>query len=271
MAASALMTTMFGAARKAGRSLARDFGEVEQLQVSLKGPGNFVTAADLRAEQIIFDELSRARHGYSFLMEERGLVEGPDKSHTWIVDPLDGTTNFLHGIPHFAVSIALQRDGELVAGLIFNPANGDAFTAERGKGAFLNDRRIRVAARARLDDCVIGTGIPHRGREAHEDYLRQLAAIMGSVSGIRRQGAAALDLAWVAAGRYDGYWEEGIKPWDIAAGLVILREAGGFASDASGGKTMLETGSILAGNESVHRALLKLLRPGTPRAAAVNN
>jgi myo-inositol-1(or 4)-monophosphatase len=259
MAASALMTTMFAAARKAGRSLARDFGEVEQLQVSLKGPGNFVTAADLRAEQILYEELSRARHGYSFLMEERGLVEGPDKSHVWIVDPLDGTTNFLHGIPHFAVSIALQREGELVAGLIYNPANGDAFTAERGKGAFLNDRRIRVAARARLEDCVIATGIPHHGREGHEPYLRQLAAVMGSVSGIRRIGAAALDLAWVAAGRFDGYWEVGIQAWDMAAGLVILREAGGFASDANGGKTMLETGSILAGNERVHRALLKLL------------
>jgi myo-inositol-1(or 4)-monophosphatase len=259
MAASALMTTMFGAARKAGRSLARDFGEVEQLQVSLKGPGNFVTAADTRAEQIIFEELSKARHGYSFLMEERGLVEGPDKSHVWIVDPLDGTTNFLHGIPQFAVSIALQREGELVAGLVYNPANGDTFTAERGKGAFMNDRRIRVAARSRLDDCVVATGIPHRGREGHDVYLRQLAAIMTSVSGIRRLGAAALDLAWVAAGRYDAYWEEGIKPWDIAAGLVILREAGGIASDVSGGKTMLESGSILAGNERVHRALLKLL------------
>jgi myo-inositol-1(or 4)-monophosphatase len=259
MAASALMTTMFGAARKAGRSLARDFGEVEQLQVSLKGPGDFVTAADTRAEQIIYEELSKARHGYSFLMEERGLVEGPDKSHVWIVDPLDGTTNFLHGIPQFAVSIALQREGELVAGLVYNPANGDSFTAERGKGAFLNDRRIRVAARARLDDCVVATGIPHRGREGHDIYLRQLAAIMTSVSGIRRLGAAALDLAWVAAGRYDAYWEEGIKPWDMAAGLVLLREAGGIASDVSGGKTMLESGSILAGNERVHRALLKLL------------
>ncbi len=259
MAASALMTTMFAAARKAGRSLARDFGEVEQLQVSLKGPGNFVTAADHRAEQILFDELSKARHGYSFLMEERGLIEGPDKSHVWIIDPLDGTTNFLHGIPHFAISIALQREGELVAGIIYNPANGDIFTAERGKGAFLNDRRIRVAARSRLEDCVIATGIPHRGREGHEAYLRQLAAIMASVSGIRRGGAAALDLAWVAAGRYDGYWEQGIQAWDMAAGLVMLREAGGFASDLSGGKAMLETGNILAGNEAVQRALMKLL------------
>jgi myo-inositol-1(or 4)-monophosphatase len=260
MAASALMTMMYAAARKAGRSLARDFGEVEQLQVSLKGPGNFVTAADHRAEQILYDELSRARHGYGFLMEERGLVEGPDQTHVWIVDPLDGTTNFLHGIPHFAISIALRREAELVAGMIFNPANGDIFTAERGKGAFLNDRRIRVAARARLEDCVIATGIPHLGRPGHEDYLRQLTAVMPVVSGIRRAGAAALDLAWVAAGRYDGYWESGLSSWDIAAGLVILREAGGFATDISGGRTMLESGSILAGNERVHRALLKLLQ-----------
>ncbi|WP_088343472.1 MULTISPECIES: inositol monophosphatase family protein [Rhodomicrobium] len=259
MAASALMTMMFAAARKAGRSLARDFGEVEQLQVSMKGPGNFVTAADHRAEQILYDELSKARHGYSFLMEERGLVEGPDKTHVWIIDPLDGTTNFLHGIPHFAISIALQREGELVAGIIYNPANGDIFTAERGKGAFLNDRRIRVAARSRLEDCVVATGIPHRGKGDHEIFLKQLAAVMPSVSGIRRTGAAALDLAWVAAGRYDGYWEQGIQAWDMAAGLVLLREAGGFASDLKGGKAMLETGSILAGNESVHRALAKLL------------
>lgn len=259
MAASALMTMMFAATRKAGRSLARDFGEVEHLQVSMKGPSNFVSAADTRAEQIIYEELSKARHGYGFLMEERGIVEGPDKTHVWIVDPLDGTTNFLHSIPHFAISIALQRESELVAGLIFNPANGDLFTAEKGKGAFLNDRRIRVAARSRLEDCVVVTGIPHRGRPGHEEYIRQLSTVMPSVSGIRRSGAASLDLAWVAAGRYDAYWETGLKAWDLAAGIVILREAGGFATDLSGGKTMLETGSIIAGNETVSRALLKLL------------
>lgn len=259
MAASALITMMFAAARKAGRSLARDFGEVEHLQVSLKGPGNFVSAADHRAEQILFDELSRARHGYGFMMEERGVVEGPDKTHVWIVDPLDGTTNFLHSIPHFAISIALQREGELIAGLIYNPANGDVFTAEKGKGAFLNDRRLRVAARSRLDDCVVVTGIPHRGRPGQENYLSQLTAVMPLVSGIRRSGSAALDLAWVAAGRYDAYWELAIQPWDMAAGIVILREAGGFVSDLSGGNTMMDTGNIIAGNESIHRALLKLL------------
>jgi myo-inositol-1(or 4)-monophosphatase len=259
MAASALMTMMFNAARKASRSLSRDFGEVAHLQVSLKGPGNFVSAADHRAEQILFDELSKARHGYGFLMEERGIVEGPDKSHVWIVDPLDGTTNFLHSIPHFAISIALQRDGELVAGLIYNPANGDSFTAEKGKGAFLNDRRIRVAARSRLEDCVVVTGIPHRGRPGHEEFLRRLAKVMPATSGIRRSGSAALDLAWVAAGRYDAYWEQAIQPWDMAAGIVLLREAGGYVSDLEGGKAMMDSGNILAGNEAIHRAMLKLL------------
>jgi len=259
MAASALMTIMFNAARKAGRNLARDFGEVEQLQVSRKGPGDFVTAADLRAEQVLYDELAKARHGYGFVMEERGVVEGPDKSHIWIVDPLDGTMNFMHGIPHFAVSIGLQREDELVAGLVYNPANGDVFTAEKGKGAFLNDRRIRVAARSNLEECVIVTGIPHRGRPNHESYLQSLGRIMAQVSGIRRSGSAALDLAWLAAGRYDGFWELNLGPWDMAAGLVLVREAGGFVSDLDGGKTMMESGNILAGNEFVHRSLMKIL------------
>ena len=259
MAASALMTMMYGAARKAGRSLARDFGEVEHLQVSMKGPGDFVTAADKRAEKILYEELSRARHGYGFLMEESGAVEGPDKSHRWIIDPLDGTTNFLHSIPHFAISIALQRDNELVAGLIYNPANGDLFTAEKGQGAFFNDRRIRVAARSRLEDCVIVTGVLHRGKPGHEAYLAQLARVMSAVSGIRRSGSAALDLAWTAAGRYDGYWEQHLQPWDVAAGIVILREAGGFVTDLSGGKGMLDAGNLIAGNEAIHRALKKTI------------
>jgi len=258
--ASALMTIMINAARKAGRSLARDFGEVEHLQVSVKGPGNFVSAADHRAENILYDELSRARHGYSFLMEERGLIEGPDKSHVWIVDPLDGTTNFLHGIPLFSISIGLQREGELVAGLIYNPASGDVYSAERGKGAFLNDRqRLRVAARSSLDAAVIATGIPHRGKPGHDLFLRELGAIMKDSAGIRRTGAASIDLAWVAQGRFDGYWERDIQPWDMAAGIVIIREAGGYVSGIDGKRDMLETGAIIAGNEAIQRELLKRL------------
>jgi myo-inositol-1(or 4)-monophosphatase len=270
MAASALMTMMFAAARKAGRSLARDFGEVAHLQVSLKGPSNFVSAADQRAERILHEELAKARHGYGFLMEESGFIEGPDKTHLWIIDPLDGTTNFLHSIPHFAISIALQRDGELVAGLIYNPANGDIFTAEKGKGAFFNDRRIRVAARSRLEDCVVVTGIPHRGKDEHDAYLAQLGRVMASVAGVRRSGSASLDLAWTAAGRYDAYWERFIQPWDVAAGIVILREAGGFVSDIHGGKAMLDTGSVIAGNEAIHRALSKLVSVPAPRDAALS-
>ena len=260
MPASALMNVMLAAARKAGRSLARDFGEVEQLQVSLKGPANFVSAADHRAEEILFAELTRARPGYGFLIEERGNIEGGDRSHRWIVDPLDGTTNFLHGIPIFAISIALEREGELVAGLIFNPANQETFTAEKGKGAFLNDRRIRVAARSELSASVIGTGIPHGGKPAHDLFRKELRAVMASSAGVRRLGAAALDLAWTAAGRLDGFWERNLHAWDLAAGIVVLREAGAFVSDAEGNDDMLDKGSIVAGNEAIQRKLLKLLK-----------
>ena len=250
MPASALMNVIVGAARKAGRSLARDFGEVEQLQVSMKGPANFVSAADTRAEEILHKELLRARPGYGLLLEERGEVEGADRTHRFIVDPLDGTTNFLHGIPLFAIAIALERDGELVAGLIYNPASNEMFTAERGKGAFLNDRRIRVAARTELADCVIVTGIPHRGKPGQDLFLREMEAVMSVTAGVRRTGAAALDLAWVAAG------------------IVILREAGGFVSDADGKDKMLETGSVVAGNESIQRKLLKQLKAAqVPRDA----
>jgi len=261
MPASALMNVMLAAARKAGRSLARDFGEAEQLQVSLKGPADFVSAADTRAEEILHAELVRARPGYGLLMEERGEVEGADRTHRWIVDPLDGTTNFLHGIPHFAISIALEREGELVAGLIFNPANQETFTAERGKGAFLNDRRrLRVAARTELSASVIGTGIPHNGKPSHDLFLEELRAVMATSAGVRRMGAAALDLAWTAAGRLDGFWERDLQAWDLAAGIVILREAGGYVSDAQGKDGMLVKGSVVAGNETIQRGLLKLLK-----------
>ena len=260
MPASALMNVMVSAARKAGRSLARDFGEVENLQVSVKGPANFVSAADHKAEDIIFKELSKARPGYGFLMEERGAVEGVDKTHRWIVDPLDGTTNFLHGIPHFAISIGLEREGVLVAGVIYNPATDEMFTAEKGKGAFLNDRRrLRVAARKTLADAVVVTGIPHRGRPGHPSFLKEMGTVMMEVAGLRRSGSAALDLAYIAAGRYDGYWERNLKPWDLAAGIVLVREAGGLALDVTAKDKALETGDILAGNGYITKALQPLL------------
>jgi myo-inositol-1(or 4)-monophosphatase len=260
------MNVMVAAARKAGRSLARDYGEVEQLQVSIKGPGNFVSAADHRAEDIIFNELSKARHGYGFLMEERGEVPGPDRSHRWIVDPLDGTTNFLHGNPLFAISIALEREEQLVAGVIYNPVMDELYTAEKGKGAFINDRRLRVAARRSLQECLLVTGIPHRGRSGHSRFLDECSALMRESAGLRRTGAACIDLAWTAAGRFDGYWEHGLKPWDMAAGILLVREAGGIVTDMAGGSQMLETGGIAVGNPLVHRQLLATLQQASAPA-----
>ena len=257
MARSAIINVMVQAAVKAGRSLARDFGEVQNLQVSLKGPGDYVSQADRKAEEIIFAELSKARPGYSFLMEERGAVEGDDAQHRWIVDPLDGTTNFLHGIPVFAISIALERQGQIVAGVVYNPAMDELYTAERGGGAFMNDRRLRVAARGKLSDAVVGTGIPHLGRGHHGQALIELKNVMGETAGIRRVGAAALDLAWVAAGRLDGFWENWLSPWDMAAGILLVREAGGFCSDRNGAQEMFDNGTIVAGNEAIHKALLR--------------
>jgi myo-inositol-1(or 4)-monophosphatase len=260
MARSALLNVMVQAAMKAGRSLSRDFGEVQNLQVSMKGPGDYVSQADRKAEDILFAELSKARPGYAFLMEERGVVEGDDDQHRWIVDPLDGTTNFLHGIPIFSISIALERQGQLVAAVIYNPAMDELYTAERGGGAFMNDRRLRVAGRIKLTDCVIGCGIPHLGRGQHGNFLVELRNVMAEVSGVRRLGSAALDLAYVAAGRMDGFWETGLSAWDIAAGLLLVREAGGFVSDMDGGQDMLNAGSVVAGNEVIQRALLKAVK-----------
>src|SRR5436305_7455563 len=257
---SALLNVMIKAARKAGRTLKRDFGEVAHLQVSLKGPANFVTAADRRAEETLREELTRARPGYGFLGEESGRHEGSDKTHTWIVDPLDGTSNFLHGIPHFAIAIALEREGTIVAGLVYNPANDDLYTAERGKGAFLNDQRLRVAGRKRLADAVVVCGLPHLGRGDLALGRAELAAVQGKVAGLRRFGSAALDLAWVAAGRFDAYWERNLSPWDIAAGLVLVREAGGFVTDMDGGETPSLSGDVVAGNEAMHRELARVLQ-----------
>jgi myo-inositol-1(or 4)-monophosphatase len=257
---SALLNVMIAAARKAARALKRDFGEVEKLQVSMKGPANFVSAADKRAEETLYQELIKARPGYGFLGEEGGRREGTDKTNTWIVDPLDGTTNFLHGIPQFAISIALERDGAVVAGLVYNPATEEMFFAEKGKGAFLNEQRIRVAARKRLSDCVIACGLPHYGRPGIPQAQRETESVQGKVAGLRRFGAAALDLAWVAAGRLDGYWERHIKPWDMAAGLILVREAGGYASDCDGKDDMFARGEILVGNETIHKELLAVVR-----------
>src|SRR3954466_1171130 len=258
---SALINVMVKAARHAGRSLKRDLGEVEHLQVSLKGPANFVTMADKRAEELLYADLTKSRPGYGFIGEEGGTREGADKSHTWIVDPLDGTTNFLHGIPHFAISIGLQREGTMIAGLIYNPANEELYLAERGKGAFLNDQRIRVAARRQLNECVIACGLPHIGRGDHELSRQEMAALQPRVAGLRRFGAASLDMAFIAAGRLDGYWERNLQAWDMAAGTIIVREAGGIVSGINGDDDALKSGHVVAGNEHVHAELMKILKP----------
>jgi myo-inositol-1(or 4)-monophosphatase len=261
MLQSALMNVMVKAARRAGRSLKRDLGEIENLQVSMKGPANFVTMADRRAEEMLYTDLTKARPGYGFIGEEGGTREGADKSHTWIVDPLDGTTNFLHGIPHFAISIGLQREGVMIAGLIHNPGNDDLYIAERGKGAFLNDTRLRVAGRRQLNECVIGCGLPHIGRGDHNLSRLEMTQIQNKVAGLRRFGAASLDMAFVAAGRLDGYWERNLKPWDMAAGQIMIREAGGTVSGIEGGDDPLKTGHVICGNEFVHGELVKILKP----------
>jgi myo-inositol-1(or 4)-monophosphatase len=257
---SALINVMVKAARRAGRNLKRDLGEIEHLQVSLKGPANFVTKADKRAEEMLYEDLAKARPGYGFIGEEGGTREGADKSHTWIVDPLDGTTNFLHGIPQFAISIGLQREDTIIAGVIYNPANDELYIAERGKGAFLNDQRLRVAGRRRLDECVVACGLPHIGRGDHELALKEMAVLQNKVAGFRRFGAASLDLAFVAAGRLDGYWERNLQPWDIAAGQIMVREAGGTISGTEGSDDPLKTGHVLCGNEYVHGELVKILK-----------
>lgn len=251
---------MIGAAQKAGRALTRDFGEVEQLQVSRKGPADFVSKADTKAEQILVDELQKARPAYGFLLEERGALAGSDISNRWIVDPLDGTTNFLHGIPHFAVSVALERDRRLEAAVVYNPVTDDLFHAERGKGAYHNDRRMRVSGRQGIADCIFATGIPFLGRDGHDVFIGELEKVMAVSAGIRRFGAASLDLAFTADGRFDGYWERNLAPWDIAAGALLVKEAGGIVSDMAGRDLDLAKGDIVASNGHIDRDFIKLLR-----------
>lgn len=256
---SPLLTIMTNAAIKAGKAIKRDFGEVENLQVSKKGPSDYVTAADKKAEEVIFEELAKGRPGYGFLGEERGFVEGTDKTHRFIVDPIDGTTNFIHAIPHFGISIALEREGRLVAGVVYNPISDEMFWAEVGKGAYRNDYRLKVAGRKQLSDCILATGIPWQGIPGHGQFFKELHSFTQKVAGIRRFGAASLDLCWVAAGRFDGYWERNLKIWDLAAAVVILREAGGFAEEIDGGD-FTQSGNIAAGNQYVLAAMLKQLK-----------
>jgi len=260
MIRSPLMNVMTAAAQKAARGLKRDFGEVALLQVSRKGPADFVSAADKKAEKTLFEELSRARPGYGFKMEESGIVEGRDKTHVWHIDPLDGTTNFLHGIPHFAISVALERDGALVAGLVYNPVTDEMFLAEKGQGAYLNNQRLRVAQRSDIREAVVCCGMPHIGRGDHRQFRDELAQVMAVAAGLRRNGAAALDLAYVAAGRFDAFWERRLSTWDMAAGAVLVREAGGYVADLSGNSGFMETGDIVAGNEAMQKEVLALLK-----------
>jgi len=261
MARSALLNIMVTAAFKAGRSLTKDFGEIENLQVSVKGPADFVSKADHNAEKIIHAELSKARPTYGFLMEEGGEIKGSDGQHRWIIDPLDGTTNFLHGIPLFAVAIALQRGEEIVASVIYNPVMEELFIAEKGAGAWLDEKkRLRVAGRKHLADSVISTGIKVTGTANDPLHLRQLGQIAPAVAGIRRTGSASTDLAWLAAGRFDGFWEARLSPWDVAPGALLIREAGGTITDFGGAAGHIWNGQVIAGNETIHGQLLKVIK-----------
>lgn len=261
MQGSANLNLMIKAARKAGRSLVKDFREVENLQVSSKGPGDFVSKADREAERIIKEELMTARPTYGWLGEETGEQDGADPTRRWIVDPLDGTTNFLHGLPHWAVSIALEHKGEIVSAVVYDPAKDEMFVAEKGAGCWLNDsRRLRVSGRRVMIESIFATGVPFGGRGTLPATLQDLARLMPVCAGVRRFGAAALDLAYVAAGRYEGYWERGIQPWDIAAGILLVKEAGGFVGPVREGDDPLEKGAVIAGNGELFEPFAKIIR-----------
>ena len=265
-AISGLIRVMEKAARKAGQRLRRDFGEIEHLQVSRKGPADFVSKADQAAERTLWDELRAARPDWGFVMEEGGTIEGAEGKPRFIIDPLDGTTNFLHGIPHFAISIAVQEPrldgkgwGEVTAGLVYQPITDESFWAEKAKGAWLQDARLRVSGRRHLDEALIASGIPFAGHGDFGEWVKIFAAIGPQVAGIRRFGSAALDLAWVAAGRYDGFWESGLKPWDSAAGCLLVREAGGFVTNFKGISEPICAAQVLAGNDALHSRLHKIV------------
>ena len=256
---SPLINIMQKAAKKASRGLRRDFNELENLQVKTKGPANFVTASDIRTQKIIYDELSYAKPDWSFIMEESKPIENKNTKARFIVDPIDGTTNFMHGNPNFAISIAAEINDRLEAAIVYSPITDEMFTAERGKGSFLNDKRIRVATRKKLSESILITGIPHLGRGNKELFIKEMDIIIPEVAGIRRSGSAALDLAWIAAGRYDIFWERGLSIWDIAAGVLLVREAGGFAKGIDGSDKDLWNGNIISGNDDIILALSEKL------------
>ncbi len=262
MPMSANLNLMIKAARAAGRSLSKDFREVENLQVSLKGAGDFVSKADFAAEEIIREQLTEARPTYGWVGEETGVTEGDDPTRRWIVDPLDGTTNFLHGMPHWAVSIALEHKGEVVAGVVYDPTKDEMFFAEKGQGAWMNESRMRVSGRRRMSECVFATGLPFSGRADLPQTLKELARILPATSGVRRWGSASLDLAYVAAGRYDGFWERGLNLWDIAAGVVIVREAGGMIEPLRKERDILADGELICANEPIFEQFSKIIRMG---------
>ena len=265
-AISGLIRVMEKAARKAGGRLRRDFGEIEHLQVSRKGPADFVSKADQTSERTLWDELRAARPDWGFLFEEGGTIEGDPTKPRFIIDPLDGTTNFLHGLPHFAISIAVQEPrldgkgwGEVTAAMVYQPITDESFWAEKARGAWLQDRRLRVSSRRHLDESLIATGIPFAGHGDTSEWSRIYNAVAPQVAGIRRFGSAALDLAWVAAGRYEGFWESGLSPWDTAAGCLLVREAGGFVTDWKGRSQPYCDAEVLAGNDTLHSRLHKIL------------
>jgi len=261
MQGSANLNIMMKAARAAGKSLAKDFREVENLQVSMKGAGDFVSRADIVAEKIIKDELMDARPNYGWLAEEeKGEIEGADPTRRWIVDPLDGTTNFLHGLPHWAVSIALEHKGAIVSAVIYDPAKDEMFYAEKGTGAWMNESRLRVSGRNRMIESIFATGLPFGGRTDLPETIQDLARLLPACAGVRRWGAAALDLAYVAAGRYDGFWERRLNPWDMAAGILIVKEAGGFVQPLNPEGNILEDGEIICANEPIFDQFAKVIR-----------
>jgi len=257
---SPLLNVMHQAVRKASRGLVRDFGEVEKLQVSRKGPGDFVSLADKKAEEVLKESLAQARPKFGFLCEESQPIVGEDPERRWIIDPLDGTTNFLHGIPFFAVSVALEEKGQITAAVVALPALDEVFHAEKGQGAYLNNQRIRVSGRRNIEDALLATGIPHMGRSHSAEFMSDLAYFSPRVSGIRRFGAAAMDLAYVAAGRCDGFWERGLAPWDIAGGILLVKEAGGYISTTDGQANPMESGDILATNDHLQGKILRMLK-----------